>query len=142
MSWGDKIRKVAQKRGVSTEKMVKAVFIQGCNTAIKAAPVGNGDLWKLPPPADYVGGSYRASLRATINKIDYTITGSTDYSGVFIEASSEAAKMKLGDVIYFTSPLPYGPRLEYDAWSSQAPNGIFRPAVKAIKSAIDKELKK
>lgn len=140
-SWGDKIRQVAQKRGVSTEKMVKSVAIQGMNTAIKMTPVGNESLWKSPAPDWYSGGHMRSNWRATINKVDYVIKNGVDYSGTYVQAISDVAGFKLGDIVYFTNPVPYSLRIEYDSWSSQAPNGIVRPTIKAIKNAINKEIK-
>ena len=47
-----------------------------------------------------------------------------------------------GQVFYFTNSLPYAQRLEYDAWSAQAPAGIVRLSVANWQTIVAEEVKR
>ena len=58
------------------------------------------------------------------------------------EVKQKVLAMDIGSTLVFSNPMPYGPRLEYDAWSTQAPDGIVRPAVKRMVKILNKDLGK
>jgi hypothetical protein len=140
-SMQQQIAAIANKRRLSTENFIKAAVIQAANVAVVKSPVGNPDLWKSPAPAGYTGGNFRANWRLNLNTQNFTIKPTVNYGGVLAYAENDFYGFKLGDTVYFSNPLPYGPRLEYDAWSSQAPDGMVRPAVVALKAALNKGVK-
>ena len=142
MGWSDDLNKIIKRDKSSAEKFIKAAVIQAANVAIVRSPVGAPELWKSPPPPGYVGGNFRANWRVTMNGDDYTVKDTVDYSGVANDAANEILRFTLGDTITFSNPLPYGPRLEYDGWSTQTPDGMSRPAVIALKKALNKEANK
>ena len=140
-SMRQQLEAIAKKRGVDIESMIKGAVIQAANVAVIKSPVGNPDLWKSPPPPGYVGGQLRANWRISLNSMDSYFKNTTNYSGVMTDAVNDLISFSLGDDIYFTNPAPYARRIEYDSWSSQAPDGMARPAVVALKAALNKGVK-
>ncbi len=138
MGWGKNIKRFGERSGRDLRNQVLATFIQGCNISIKKCPVGNPDIWQNPnsAPAGYTGGSLRASLKLTINSLNYKLEASTDYSNKSAEILNDAAAFELGDTLYFSTGLPYAMRVEYDAWSKQAPDGFMRPGYNFIKDNL------
>ena len=156
MGWSDDLNKIIKRDKLSAEKFIKASVIQAANVAIVRSPVGNPDLWVWNHPdlgyVDYVawkgypkgyaGGSFRSNWRVTLNGDDYAVKDIVSESQVKVEVANDVLRFTLGDTITFSNPLPYGPRLEYDGWSTQAPDGMVRPAVIALKKALNKEANK
>lgn len=152
-NWAADLNKIIKRDKLSAEKFLRAAVIQAANVAIVKSPVGNPDLWlwKNPDlgyvdyvawkgyPEGYVGGSFRANWRISLNMDDYSIKNRTDFSVVPNEVKGELLAMKLGDKITFSNPMPYSVRLEYEGWSSQAPDGMVRPSVIALKKALSKK---
>lgn len=66
---------------------------------VQRTPVGDPSLWKYPPHPNYVAGTLQASWSLT-----------------FDSTSSATIENKI----------PYGPRVEFGSWSTQAPNGMMR----------------
>lgn len=143
---------LAIKSKEKASKMIKVAVTEGFNIAAVKSPVGNPDLWVWwhpqkeeyvdfllyrSPPAGYVGGQFRANWRLSLGNIDEVKKETTDYSGTVKDAVNALKAFNLGDVIYYSNPLPYAARLEYDAWSTQAPDGIARPAALAVKKALE-----
>ncbi len=93
-------------------------------------PVGDPTTWKHPEraPAGYVGGRARGSWQYGYNAPNAADPGTIDASGQAANmriAAGVAANQAPG-VHYITSTVPYMRRLEYEAWSSQAPAGMVR----------------
>lgn len=156
MGWSKDLKKLARKRNIDAEKLVRASVIQAANVAIIKSPVGNPDLWVWNHPElgyvdyvawkgypdGYVGGQFRANWRISLDMVDYAIKERTNFRVVPQEVAAGLSGFKMGQAITFSNPMPYGPRLEYDAWSTQAPDGMVRPAVAALKKALSGESKK
>ena len=96
---------------------------------MKRSPVGDGDLWKTPPPKGYVGGRFRANWQIGVGAAP---TGElydplqSSYPGEKEVVASIDAKVPVragGRVYYLVNNLPYAQRLE-DGWSKQAPKGM------------------
>lgn len=153
MGWSDDLNKIIKRDEANAEKWLRAAVIQAANVAIVRSPVGNPDLWVWNHPdlgyVDYVawkgypegyaGGQYRSNHRLSINAVDYGIRDIAGVSEVLNDIVNGSVKFELGDTMYVTNPLPYAARIEYDSWSSQAPDGVYRPAILALKKALSKK---
>ena len=142
MGWSDDLNKIIKRDEASAERWLRAAVIQAANVAIIRTPVGNASLWKLPPPPGYVGGQLRANWRVSFGVVDFTIKDTVNFSTTAQDAANEILSFKLGQTIVVSNPMPYAPRIEYDGWSSQAPDGMARQAVVALKKALNKEANK
>lgn len=79
----------------------------------------------------YVGGRFRGNWQLSISVPATAQLDRIDPSGAQAIASAAAALsgFKAGPSIYFMNNLPYGPRLEFEGWSKQAPSGMVRVTV-------------
>lgn len=155
MSWSKDLKNIIIKNENLTEKQLRAAVLDGVNTAILGSPVGNPDLWVWNhpelgyvdyvawkgKPENYVGGQFRTNWRVDYGLPSYTIKDSEQWKANAQQVKDEVLAMDIGSTLVFSNPMPYGPRLEYDAWSTQAPDGIVRPAVKRMVKILNTELK-
>lgn len=124
---GDKAALVAQK---SAESLL--------NSVVEKSPVGNPDLWKAPPPPGYSGGHFRANWNVSFGSLDASVSAEKDTDGAatISKGSKTLTNYSLGDKIFITNSLPYAHRLEYDAWSTQAPVGMVRISAAEFESYV------
>ncbi|AZF88583.1 neck protein [Vibrio phage P23] len=155
MSWSKDLKNIIVKNEKLTEKQLRAAVLDGVNTAILGSPVGNPDLWVWNhpelgyvdyvawkgKPKNYVGGQFRTNWRVDYGLPSYAIKDSEQWKVNAQQVKDDVLAMDIGSVLTFSNPMPYGPRLEYDAWSTQAPDGIVRPAVKRMVKILNTELK-
>jgi hypothetical protein len=95
----------------------------------------------LTAGAGYVGGRFRGNWQVSF---DVTKTGTLeriDPSGS--DSKGEGAALIQGFTsevgsIWMINALPYGPRLEFEGWSSQAPAGMVRISVVEFQTFIDR----
>lgn len=89
---------------------------------------------------DYVGGRFRGNWQVSF---DTAVTGTLD----LIDPKGSASKAggtaliqtfstEVG-TIWIMNNLPYGPRLEYEQWSSQAPAGMVRISVAEFQTFVN-----
>lgn len=73
-------------------------------------------------------GTFKNSWNTAIGAPEYDTTRPDSASGSdsLNELTQVMSSAQVGAVAYFTNPQPYGPRIEYDGWSDQAPNGVVR----------------
>lgn len=90
---------------------------------------------------DYVGGRFRGNWQVSF---DTAITGSIDRIDPK-GAATKAAGVSLIQTftigvgtIWIMNNLPYGPRLEYEGWSNQAPEGMVRVTVTEFQLYVNK----
>lgn len=139
MSLSSDLRRFAILTKQKQERVVKASLVATFNGAIIRSPVGSPDLWVTNvngtyedyvsvhgQPANYTGGQFRANWRMDLNHIDDSIIDSESVSTSMLSLQQGIATLKIGDTAYFSNPMPYGQRLEYDAWSTQARDGMVR----------------
>lgn len=155
MSWSKDLKNIIIKNEKLTEKQLRAAVLDGVNTAILGSPVGNPDLWVWNhselgyvdyvawkgEPENYVGGQFRTNWRVDYGLPSYAIKDSEQWKANAQQVKDDVLAMDIGSVLTFSNPMPYGLRLEYDAWSTQAPDGIVRPAVKRMVKILNTELK-
>lgn len=120
------------------EKVRRAVVLSLFRSIIESTPVGNPELWKTPPPPGYVGGRARGNWQTSTGTPPSDPVDRVDPQGT--EAADEVKRNmgKNGETVSLTNNLPYIHRLEYDGWSSQAPNGMVRINVKRVKKNLKK----
>lgn len=142
MSWSKDLKNIIIKNEKLTEKQLRAGLFDAANTVILASPVGNPSTWKNPDsaPVGYVGGSYRSAHRISINRITNGDNGIESQGSTMMRLDGELARFKIGETLFMTNPLPYATAIEY-AHSSQAPDGVYRPAVKRLIKFLNTELK-
>lgn len=106
----------------------------------KAERVQNFDVNGLISGKGYVGGRFRGNWQVTF---DSPATGQLDLIDPRgSEAKNDASTLiqsfssEVG-TIWLINNLPYGPRLEYEAWSKQAPAGMVRVSVTEFQTYIN-----
>lgn len=142
MSWSKDLKNIIIKNEKLTEKQLRAGLFDAANTVILGSPVGNPTTWKNPDsaPTGYVGGSYRSAHRISVNRITTGDNGIESQGSTMMRLDGELARFKIGETLFMTNPLPYATRIEY-GHSSQAVDGVYRPAVKRLIKFLNTELK-
>lgn len=138
------IRKFAEKAKNNADLVVRQVTISVADSVVLKSPVGNPDLWKGGAPAGYVGGRFRANWQFGESAPNTTITDDVDPSGTAAMTRLAAAigTTGAGGVTYISNSLPYGPRLEFEGWSKQAPGGMVRITVAEFQDYVKDALGK
>lgn len=83
----------------------------------------------IAAPAGYVGGRFRGNWQCSVGEPVNFSVDRIDPSGAAAMAEVLANVGGAGKVTYLTNNLIYGPVLEYEAHSSQAPAGMVRVSV-------------
>lgn len=133
---------VAKAKG-NQRQVVQKVFLDVANAVVARTPVGDPDTWARPAPKGYVGGRARGSWQYGYNSPTESEPGTIDGSGGAATQRLEAgvrAHDALG-VHYITSTVPYMRRLEYEAWSGQAPEGMVRVTIAEYQRYVDDAVK-
>lgn len=115
------------------------------NNLTKAGRLKRGlkvnDSMDIVSPDGYVGGRFRGNWQVTF---DTKATGQLERIDPQGDSTKSAAsQVVLGftsDVgtIWAVNNLPYGPRLEFEGWSSQAPAGMVRVSVTEFQSFVNR----
>lgn len=140
MSWSKDLKNIIVKNEKLTEKQLRAGMFDVANAVILGSPVGAPELWQQPAPDYYRAGSYRSNHRISISKITSFEKGISSQSSIMMDLQSDIAKFKIGETLFMTNPLPYATSIEY-GHSSQAPDGVYRPAIARLVRFLNKELK-
>lgn len=140
MSFAAQLQAFADKTKANTDLVVQKITLDIAKSVIEKSPVGNPELWKGPAPAGYVGGRFRANWMFGVGQIDTTTTDDIDKGGntTLTRLASAIGATKAGGVTYISNSLPYGPRLEYEGHSSQAPAGMVRLTVAEFQRYVDR----
>jgi len=141
MSWSKDLKNIIIENKNLTERQLRAGMFDAANTIILGSPVGDPTTWRNPnsAPAGYVGGSYRSAHRISINRITTSDNGIESQGSTMMRLDGEMANFKIGETLFMTNPLPYAVPIEY-AHSSQAPDGVYRPAVRRLIRFLNKDL--
>ena len=124
------IEAIAKKRTKDLVEIYQASTIRVGNQVIQGTPVDKGRLINQWNTA--IGASSYED-----NKSDNP-SGSQAYQ----ELIQTITNSKLGVTAYFTNPMPYGPRIEYDGWSAKAPNGMLRINTAKWQEIVQSEINK
>lgn len=128
MSFSTDIQKFARKTGGSLEQVIRATCLQLSASIIERTPVDTGRA--------------RANWQASVGRPELSVLDIEDKDG-----SAALAKVRQqvqsapGSVFFLANNLPYIRRLEYDAWSKQAPAGMVRVTVQEFEQALSKAVR-
>lgn len=137
--WNKAVKKI-QKAG---DKVVRAAALELFSVIIKRTPVGNPSLWASDVPAGYSGGTLRGNWQTTIGSPANNVLNDKDSLGsaTLGRASNAVSQYNGKSSIFFTNNLPYAHRIEYNKWSTQAPEGMVRVSVISFTASINKAAK-
>ena len=116
----------------------KAQMSRAKKTAIdiaRASTINAGGQVEFRSPVD--SGRFRNTWNTKIGGTDESMV-EHDSLAVLIDVTDG---LQPGQKLFFTNPLPYGPRLEYEAWSAQSPNGMVRIVAANWSQIVSKEAK-
>ena len=115
------------------------------NNLTKAGRLKRGlkvnDSMDIISPDGYVGGRFRGNWQVTF---DTKATGQLERIDPQGDSTKSAAsQVVLGftsevGTIWAVNNLPYGPRLEFEGWSSQAPSGMVRISVTEFQTFVNR----
>jgi hypothetical protein len=96
------------------------------------------DSMPINAPPGYVGGRFRGNWLVSIGSPLIGEIDRVDPSGNDTIAAARAVLQSLvaGTPIFIVNNLPYGPRLEYESWSKQAPAGMLRITVAEFQDIV------
>ncbi|PAA14387.1 hypothetical protein [Pseudomonas fragi] len=107
----------------------------------KAERVQNFNINGLVTGKDYVGGRFRGNWQVSFEVGETGVLDLIDPRGASAKSSGMQVieQFKIGvSSIWMMNNLPYGPRLEYEGWSSQAPAGMVRISTTEFQTFVNK----
>lgn len=116
----------ARKAGKNADLVVQKVTVDILARVVKRSPVDTGRFranWQVS-----VGTPASGNLAVEDKNGDSTVRAGT----------SAMTGFQVGPSVFIVNNLPYGPRLEYEGWSKQAPAGMVRITVAEYQSLIEK----
>lgn len=133
------ISRFVQRARGNERAIVKKIFLDLGTAIVQRTPVGDPDTWARAAPLGYVGGRARGSWQYGFNAPNEADPGTIDGTG---QASINRLRAGVESnpafgVHYVTSTIPYMRRLEYEAWSAQAPEGMVRLTVAEFQKFVD-----
>jgi len=143
IDFGEQIRRIAEKKGVETNQILRSTGLEALTGIIE----------KMPRKSGFAVGSVVASLNSPSSELpdrEDTSNGGQDT----INAESPVIQdMEIGDTLYIVSNAPYMEKLEYGGYSQgpystdkttssgysiQAPQGMFRLTAREILAGLRK----
>lgn len=126
------IAEAAKRANVAIDKAVRVVILDVTAGVTAKTPVGTGR----------AKGNWIPSVdsKATFSNVDLKDTTALGQPSDLSEAIA-LSNAAVGRVYYLTNNLTYIRRLEYDAWSDQAPNGMVRITLAESQRNLDKLIK-
>lgn len=128
----DKFRRGASRSvnraGEKLEMAMRRLILEANNRMIVKSPVDTG--------------RFKGNWNVGNSVIDFSVNESATSSpyGAGAAYNNQVINMLRinGQTVYITNSLPYSRRLEYDAWSKQAPMGMVRVTVAELKPVMTK----
>lgn len=121
-SFGLQVHKFAKKTGMTLEEAHSGIIIALFSAVILDTPVDTGQA--------------RANWNTSATNPDTSVTQNTDADGTASISRISRNMGKIGGVTWLSNSLPYIQRLEYEAWSAQAPEGMVRRNVARINNIV------
>lgn len=121
------IREFADKAGKNAELVMQKVGIDMLSKIILRSPVDTG--------------RFRMNWQIGLKEVGYTVAGEdpTGQKAISI-GTAKISGLKLGDSIWISNALPYGPRLE-NGYSRQAPAGMVKQTVAEYQQLVERAVK-
>lgn len=127
-TFSDQLRALADKAKVDIGTVVRKTVADLQGGVVLRSPVDTG--------------RFRANWMVGIGTMSRTTVTTEDKTGAASVARVEPAMATWtpGAAIFLTNSLPYAKRLEYDAWSKQAPGGMVRLTVQDWREYVRKAI--
>lgn len=139
LGFGKQIERWVKRTEKKLERTIELFLVDFTNALIGRTPVGDPTLWQSPPPPDYVPGTLINSWYTTLDRPTNAGVRIQNTSGADAIANArDVAGRAAGKVVYISNPTPYANRIEYDAWSTQAPAGMARITAVEFKPRLEK----
>jgi len=136
-----RLRDLERIVGDRMDQVVRGTLLDLSRRIVLRTPVGNPSLWASAPPAGYTGGQAKGNWQASIGSPETGTTSTIDKSGSATLASINGKTQSApGNVWYLANNLPYIGRLEFDAWSTQATEGMVRVSLAELNQAINEQI--
>ena len=126
MSFADEVLDFSNHAIEVTDDITRVSAIALFSDVVISTPVGNPSLWSSKAPAGYTGGSLRGSWFATISRPSSQLADASRENSAISSMENIVLGAKSARLFYMTNNQPYSKRVEYDGWSSQAPDGMVR----------------
>lgn len=143
MSFTLDIKEYADKTGKDIVDIVQQTCAEVFTKIIIDTPVGNPELWKGSPPADYKPGALKANWQTSLNQKAMGRLDKKDKTGKrTVNRMLAMVKAYNGEgSVWMANNLSYANRIEYLGHSSQAPSGMVRVNLLAFRQAMEKAIK-
>jgi hypothetical protein len=139
--FGPDLAEFARKTLLRADLLKRGIGIKLFTAVIRDSPVGNPDLWKSKKaPVGYVGGRFRANWHCSLGAANTSTTESTRHQNAIPAMQTVVLTGDRNTVDWLANSLPYARRLEYEGWSTQAPQGMVRRNVARFRRLISQEL--
>jgi len=136
-----RLRDLERIVGDRMDQVVRGTLLDLSRRIVLRTPVGNPSLWSSPPPPGYTGGQAKGNWQASIGSPETGTTSTIDKSGAATLASIGGKVQNApGNVWYLANNLPYIGRLEFDAWSTQAAEGMVRVSLAELQRSINEQI--
>ena len=136
-----RLRDLERIVGDRMDQVVRGTLLDLSRRIVLRTPVGNPSLWASAPPAGYTGGQAKGNWQASIGSPETGTTSTIDKSGAATIASINGKVQNApGNVWYLANNLPYIGRLEFDAWSTQATEGMVRVSLRELDRSINEQI--
>lgn len=100
-------------------------------------------MFPLEAGKGYVGGRFRGNWQVTFDVQPDGTLERVDPQGGDTKAAAKSAMLGFNSEvgrIWVTNNLPYGPRLEFEGWSTQAPAGMVRISVTEFQTFVNQAI--
>lgn len=137
------VSKFVEQAKDNMNEVKRSVVLQLASAIVERSPVGDPNNWVSKPPPGYIGGHFRANWQIALGQPASGILDEIDAQGIATKKrlAAEVESIYAGSVAHITNNLPYGPRLEFEAWSSQAPQGMVRITVAEFQTMVNNAVK-
>ena len=151
INMGSELKKILEEFSEVSEKKaeraLRATVIKVWGDIITQTPVGNPDIWKSESAKKYAkdtgykGGTARGNwfIGGEVTDKMHNIAKSNKGSNY---VKSNTNRKLFGSKLYMFNNLPYIERLEFGAWSTQAPSGMLRRNVAAFPNILRRAFEK
>lgn len=125
MSFSVDLTRWIEKANGNVDKVLRQTVLLAAQGIVQRSPVDTG--------------RFRANWQFSVNEPDLSTSWNVDPSGSITMArvQGQIAGIKAGPDAYLTNSLPYAHRLEFDGWSSQAPNGMVRITLAGLQASVN-----
>jgi hypothetical protein len=141
MGFGGDVKSWSHRIKGKKDEIISLSFKRLATLIINRTPIGDVSIWLGPAPEGYRPGTLVNNWFAGVGEAPTpplrgpNVTGADSLSQI-----NAAALIAPGKLMYITNPTPYGRRIEFGSWSSQAPTGMVRVSVRDFQLIVKKAI--